>query len=60
MSVNRRFSPCKGVCSATALGDPICKGCGRTQDEVVHWNQMSPEEREAVWERLEGRDSQSE
>lgn len=49
----RRFSPCVGVCSATALGDAVCRGCGRTSSEVENWNQMSAEQREQVWRRLE-------
>ena len=51
----RRFSPCRGVCSATALGDAICAGCGRTAEEVLTWNQMDAEQRTAVWERIEAR-----
>ena len=31
-------SPCIGVCSATSLGDLICRGCGRTKYEVDNWN----------------------
>lgn len=52
----RRFSPCRGVCSATALGDPVCAGCGRTEVEVLTWNQMDAEQREAVWRRIEAAD----
>lgn len=51
--MDRRFSPCRGVCSATALGDPVCAGCGRTEEEVLTWNQMTEAERLVVWERIE-------
>ena len=32
----RPDSPCAGYCS-TSHGDEICKGCGRTFDEVINW-----------------------
>lgn len=36
-------APCIAICS-TSQGDDICKGCGRTFDEVQHWPGMSPAE----------------
>lgn len=44
-------SPCVGFCSTT-FGDPVCRGCKRTAQEVDTWNQLSAEERRSVWERL--------
>jgi Predicted Fe-S protein len=44
-------SPCLGYCT-TALGDDVCKSCGRTFVEVTHWITMTPEEKAAVWSRL--------
>jgi uncharacterized protein len=44
-------APCIAICS-TAQGDPICKGCGRTEDEVQHWTVMSPGEKRQVWRRI--------
>ncbi|MBP8147960.1 MAG: DUF3717 domain-containing protein, partial [Acidovorax sp.] len=29
-------TPCIAICS-TSQGDDLCKGCGRTFDEVQHW-----------------------
>ncbi|WP_048307028.1 DUF1289 domain-containing protein [Halomonas sp. PR-M31] len=29
-------SPCVGLCS-TALGDPVCRGCQRTEGEIRDW-----------------------
>ncbi|WP_175036725.1 DUF1289 domain-containing protein [Burkholderia contaminans] len=43
-------SPCVGVCST--LFDDVCKGCGRTADEVSHWVFMNDDEKHAIWERL--------
>jgi uncharacterized protein len=43
-------SPCVGVCST--LFDDVCKGCGRTADEVSHWVFMSDDEKRATWERI--------
>ncbi len=43
--------PCIAICS-TAQGDALCKGCGRTEDEVQHWPVFSPGEKRAVWRRI--------
>ena len=48
----RPESPCVALCS-TAVGDDICRGCGRTFVEVANWVAMSEAEREIVWQRLE-------
>jgi predicted Fe-S protein YdhL (DUF1289 family) len=44
-------APCIAICS-TAQGDAICKGCGRTEDEVQHWPVLSPAEKRIVWRRI--------
>jgi hypothetical protein len=44
-------APCIAICS-TAQGDAVCKGCGRTEDEVQHWPVLSPIEKRAVWRRI--------
>ncbi|WP_175239077.1 MULTISPECIES: DUF1289 domain-containing protein [Burkholderia cepacia complex] len=43
-------SPCVGVCST--LFDDVCKGCGRTADEVSHWVFMNDDEKCAIWKRI--------
>ena len=44
-------APCIAICS-TSQGDDVCKGCGRTFDEVQHWPQMSPAEKRHTWRRI--------
>lgn len=44
-------SPCIAICS-TAQGDPICKGCGRSFDEVRDWPSFDPFTKRAVWRRI--------
>jgi predicted Fe-S protein YdhL (DUF1289 family) len=44
-------APCIAICS-TAQGDAVCKGCGRTEDEVQHWPVLTPGEKRAVWRRI--------
>jgi len=44
-------APCIAICS-TSQGDNICKGCGRSFDEVQHWTSMSPAEKRTVWRRI--------
>ena len=49
-SLDPTDSPCVAVCST--LYDDICRGCGRTAMEVANWVFLSPEERQAVWQRI--------
>lgn len=44
-------TPCIAICS-TSQGDDVCKGCGRSFDEVQHWTTMSPVEKRATWRRI--------
>lgn len=44
-------SPCIAICS-TAQGDGICKGCGRSFDEVQNWLALGPLHKRAVWRRI--------
>ena len=44
-------SPCIGTCS-TVLGDEVCRGCGRTFDEVLNWHNFTDNEKKAVNFRL--------
>jgi predicted Fe-S protein YdhL (DUF1289 family) len=44
-------APCIAICSTTQ-GDAICKGCGRTFEEVQHWPRMSPVQKRATWQRI--------
>ena len=45
-------SPCVGICSATALGDEVCLGCGRTFDEVRLWNTFTDTQKVSINQRL--------
>ena len=44
-------APCIAICS-TSQGDPVCKGCGRTFEEVQHWPELGPVDKRAVWRRI--------
>jgi predicted Fe-S protein YdhL (DUF1289 family) len=44
-------APCIAICS-TSQGDAVCKGCGRTFEEVQHWPVMTPGEKRATWRRI--------
>ena len=44
-------APCIAICS-TSQGDTICKGCGRSFDEVQNWTVMTPSEKRVVWRRI--------
>ena len=43
-------TPCVGLCSTTF--DAICRGCGRSADEVRDWLWLDDAARAAVWQRL--------
>ncbi len=44
-------APCIAICS-TSQGDAVCKGCGRSFDEVQRWTSMSPGEKRTAWRRI--------
>ena len=44
-------TPCIAICS-TSQGDELCKGCGRSFEEVQHWLSLSPVEKRGVWRRI--------
>ena len=44
-------APCIAICS-TSQGDDLCKGCGRTFEEVQHWPEYSPVQKRVVWRRI--------
>jgi uncharacterized protein len=44
-------APCIAICS-TSQGDEVCKGCGRTFEEVQHWPGMGPADKRLVWRRI--------
>ena len=44
-------TPCIAICS-TAQGDALCKGCGRTEQEVQDWPQLGPADKRTVWHRI--------
>jgi uncharacterized protein len=44
-------APCIAICS-TSQGDEMCKGCGRTFDEVQNWIRMTPVQKRDIWFRI--------
>jgi uncharacterized protein len=44
-------APCIAICSTTQ-GDDVCKGCGRSFEEVQLWPSMSPAAKRLVWRRI--------
>lgn len=47
-------TPCINVCTLDARSG-LCRGCGRTIDEIARWGSMTPEERRRVMLELPGR-----
>jgi uncharacterized protein len=44
-------SPCIAICS-TSQGDAVCKGCGRTFEEVRQWTALGAIDKRTVWRRI--------
>lgn len=44
-------TPCIAICS-TSQGDDVCKGCGRSFEEVQLWTEMQPAQKRATWRRI--------
>ena len=44
-------TPCIAICS-TSQGDEMCKGCGRSFEEVQKWTEMDPPHKRATWRRI--------
>ena len=44
-------TPRIAICS-TSQGDEVCKGCGRSFDEVQRWTEMSPAAKRTTWRRI--------
>ncbi|WP_374553462.1 DUF1289 domain-containing protein [Aquitalea pelogenes] len=51
MATQRPDSPCIARCT-TAVGDNVCRGCGRSFAEISNWCFMDGAEREQVWQTL--------
>jgi predicted Fe-S protein YdhL (DUF1289 family) len=47
-------SPCVKICTLDASAG-LCRGCGRTLDEIAHWIRMSSEERARIMAELPAR-----
>ena len=52
-------TPCIDVCEMDD-GTGLCRGCGRTIDEIARWGGMSREERRAIMAVLPARKALSE
>jgi len=51
MALERPDSPCIARCT-TAVGDNVCRGCGRSFAEISNWCFMDEPAREQVWLQL--------
>lgn len=49
--MSRPDSPCIALCDT--LYKEFCTGCGRHFAEVAQWTGMTPEQKAAVWLRIE-------
>jgi predicted Fe-S protein YdhL (DUF1289 family) len=53
-TVSTISTPCVGVCVMDRIAG-LCRGCGRSLDEIARWGRMSESERQAVMASLPGR-----
>jgi predicted Fe-S protein YdhL (DUF1289 family) len=47
-------SPCVKICAYDA-DSGLCRGCGRSLEEIAAWTSMREDEREKVMQELAGR-----
>lgn len=47
-------SPCKLICTLD-LDNGICKGCGRTREEIARWTRYSDVQRQYIMTELSAR-----
>ena len=47
-------SPCKLICELD-LEKSLCKGCGRSREEITKWTRYSDAQRAFIMTELEGR-----
>lgn len=50
------MTPCVRACTTAGYGDKVCKGCGRTDKEVLTWNRLPLVQKIEVVERLDRED----
>ena len=46
--------PCRGVCTTT-YGDLSCGTCGRSQEEITHWNTFTSHQKKLISGKSLGR-----
>lgn len=47
------MTPCVRACTTAGYGDKVCKGCGRTDREVLTWNRSPLRQKINIIERLD-------
>ena len=47
-------SPCKLICEMD-LSSELCKGCGRSREEIARWTRYTDAERREIMDGLEAR-----
>lgn len=47
-------TPCVGVCVIDSQS-ALCKGCGRTTQEIAQWTSFTVSERQQIMQQLEAR-----
>ena len=47
-------SPCKLICEMDLLSE-LCKGCGRTREEIARWTLYTNAQRREIMDGLEAR-----
>ncbi|MAR91404.1 MAG: DUF1289 domain-containing protein [Pseudomonadota bacterium] len=61
MATFRKYGPSGGTPESPCVRNccldnrDICLGCGRTLEEILHWNQYSPQQREQAFRRASQR-----
>lgn len=52
------ISPCVGLCKINSQG--YCRGCWRTLEEIMNWQSLPDEEKDAIVEQQHDRQEEQE
>ena len=52
LSLDRDLTPCRGICSSTALGTEFCIGCGRTLQQIADWATYTNKEKRDIMRKI--------
>jgi len=57
LEIDRELNPCRGICSATALGDEFCIGCHRSLEHIANWATYTNKEKRDIMRKIKEKEA---